>query len=133
MPTTGLFSLPVPWQTPAPETSPVEDEIPAAESTKETTQKIKEESAPSEKAEQKDSYEEYKKQGLKLLQGGRYKEALKILNIAKNLHPTLPEIYKLLGETYEQMGDYESAYEYYDTAINLINTKTKSPKKEVGR
>jgi len=73
------------------------------------------------------SFEEYLKKARRNLELGRFDEAIKELNIAKNLVPNSVEVYQLLGDVYEKMGNYKLSLEYYDIAIKLLE-KSKNNK-----
>lgn len=67
------------------------------------------------------TFQNYRDEGLRFFNAGNYNEALKNFEFALRLKPDSIEIHKLLGDTYEKLGEFTKALEHYDTAIQLIN------------
>jgi tetratricopeptide (TPR) repeat protein len=66
------------------------------------------------------TFQEYRNEGMRFFNAGNYNEALKNFEFALKLRPNSIEVHKLIGDTYEKMGKYSKALEYYDKAIILI-------------
>ncbi len=65
-------------------------------------------------------YDDLRNKGIILLRTGNYNDALNCFLSAKNSRPENPEIYKLIAETYEKLGNLEEAIKNYDKALNLM-------------
>lgn len=68
----------------------------------------------------KTAYEQFRDNGTAALKTRRFNDALTNFQNAKNLRPENAEIYRLLAETYEQLGNLEEAIINYDKALSLI-------------
>ncbi len=58
--------------------------------------------------------------GVKYMEFGRYKEAIKMLETAVNLKPDFPDAINTLGVCYTKKEDYIKSIEYYDKSIDLV-------------
>jgi tetratricopeptide (TPR) repeat protein len=63
--------------------------------------------------------EAYKGLGLTLLQEGKLKESITYLEKAAKLRPKESDIFYYIGIAYERLGQFESAYRYYQIALKF--------------
>jgi Flp pilus assembly protein TadD len=58
-------------------------------------------------------------QAEKLVKDGKYADAIPLLNKAVKANPKSADAYNYLGYSYRQLGQFDSAMEYYNTALSL--------------
>ncbi len=100
----------------ASETRPVKPSVPAATATPTTH---------AEKAEKKvlspeeRSFKEHFQAAVSLLQHGRYKDAVAVLQLARKMRPHVPAVFVNLGFAYLSMGQAERAVSLFQKALEI--------------
>ena len=62
--------------------------------------------------------------GIAYLKEGKYEEALKKLQRAREADPAHPSIYNVLGLLYQQINDFDKAEKHFNKALSLDNTNS---------